>query len=160
MPTDTFEPLATVTLTATDSRIEFANIPQTFKHLKVVMHIASSSQVFNTVFINGDTDLTKQPFALLEGGSSGLITIGGTSNAGWITATNSTFGLTELEFLDYTSTSKFKTLQVRNCVYGSTAASYQATQWETTSAITSISLGPTNSSYAVGSQISIYGIAG
>lgn len=159
MPTDTFEPLATVTLTATDSRIEFTNIPQTFKHLKVVMHIGSSSQVFNTVFINGDTDLTKQPFTLLEG-SSGVITAGGTSNAGWITATNSTFGLTELEFLDYTSTSKFKTFQVRNCVYGSTAAAYQATQWETTSAITSISLGPTGSSYLAGSQISIYGIAG
>lgn len=160
MPTDTLEPIATITLTATDSRIEFTNIPQTFKHLKVVMHIASSSQVFNTVFINGDTDLTKQPFALIEGNSGGVITTGGASTAGWITASNSTFGLTELEFLDYTSTSKFKTFQVRNCVYGSSAAAYQATQWETTSAITSISLGPTGSSYLAGSQISIYGIAG
>lgn len=160
MPTDTLEPLATITLAATDSRIEFTNIPQTFKHLKVVMHVATASQVFNTVFINGDTDLTKQPFTLLEGGSGGIVTAGGASNAGWITATNSTFGLAELEFLDYTSTSKFKTFQVRNCVYGSTGAAYQATQWETTSAITSISLGPTGSSYAIGSQISIYGIAG
>ena len=160
MPTQTMRPLATIILDSADSRIEFTNIPQNFKHLKLVGYAASQNQVFNTVFINGDTDLTKQPFALIEGNSSGVITGGGATNAGWITATNTNFGLTELEFLDYTSTSKFKTFQVRNCVYGSAAAAYQATQWETTDPITSISIGPTNSNYLAGTQISLYGIVG
>ena len=119
------EAISAVTLSASQSTVEFNNIPQTYSHLQVRVLLrgtyAGASRVSYNVQVNKDTGDNYSQHSLSGNGS--VITVTGYAsqpqmNIAWITASTSNsslFSAGVIDFLDYSSTNKNKTMR---CLQG------------------------------------------
>ena len=151
MPTNTYVPLATVTLTGNDSQILFSSIPNTYRDLVIVFDASSTGGENMTPTLNGSSS----DFSWVQmsyGNSSGT----GTNNSIGAIYTGGTVG--RLEFLDYAQTNKHKTFFVTTS--GNTGDNrLLACRWGTTIAINSIGLSiRLGYSWTTGSVFSLYGV--
>lgn len=165
-----YESIATVTVASPTSTVNFTSIPSGYKHLQL-RSINLSTSINNNIILrfNGDSGTNYSEHALYGSGAS----IGAylTSNASYTTAgytaDSTSPGVSVCDILDYSSTTKNKTVRAicgnennnTNCYI-----TFNASAWYNTSAITSISVvhgniagGATFNAY---SQFALYGIKG
>jgi hypothetical protein len=173
-PTD-FEQIATIFGTGSASSVFFDNIPQTYKHLQLraVTRTALSGQT-DTIFaynFNNNTNNTNSATHRLYGTGASVISAASTGNFSSIlgftpgaSATANAFGAVILDILDYTSTSKNKTLRSFYGMTGPTQPeiglhSNLPTTVLGTNAVTSMQI-LFNANITSASRFTLYGIRG
>ena len=167
-----YESIATSTITSGSSNtVTFSSIPQTYKHLQIRSIARSSSGIWNYLLFNSDT--TQANYYAHELAGNGSVAY---SNA-YPSGSNPigiqlfvTYGYTDvfseqvIDILDYTSTSKNKTVRCINGWDNNANGEIRLTSglWSATpTAVTSLTLkcGSANA-YQVNSTFALYGIKG
>ena len=137
--------------------VTFSSIPQTFTHLqvRVFMRDAQTFGTYDNLYyrLNGDAGSNYSNHRLLGDGTSAYSynytsqTFVATGTNPSINSTANVFGVSIIDFLDYTNTNKYKTSRSISGFdgNGSGFVSLDSGLWMSTSAITSILLGGQNS---------------
>jgi len=171
-----YESIATVTATGSETALNFTSIPSTYSHLQIrgiarSLEVAANSRR-GTIRFNSDSGSNYTQHSLQGNGSA--VSAFGYSALTYIYieqmaltdgCTAGAFGASVTDIIDYASTSKFKTLRVFNGGNNnSTSTSFQiglgSGLWRSTSAITSIEIGLDGETFKAGSTFSLYGIKG
>lgn len=163
--------IATTTLTGNQTTITFSSIPQTYTHLQLRCiardNGASNDNASFKITINGDTSSTYTRHVLYGDGSSAGSAFNQTTGFGYagVIAQNGTtsgvFGSTVLDILDYRNTNKFKTIRgiSGSDFNGGGGVNLTSNLWQSTSAITSISLTSSSSTdFRQYSSFALYGV--
>jgi hypothetical protein len=161
----TYYPIATNTLSSTASSYTFSDIPQTYNNLVLVMNVVPNGTGGGTFIVNNDTSSVYSYTAL-----AGLATTGtpvsyrgsNQTSGGWLSSgaalTNSSnLHLDVFHFMNYSSTSTYKTVIHREdpSQFGYIGA--WVNLYRSTSPITSITMQLT-SSFGIGTTFTLYGI--
>ncbi|CAB4149273.1 hypothetical protein UFOVP538_23 [uncultured Caudovirales phage] len=171
---NSYESIATVTLTGTQASIEFTSIAATYSHLQIrLMARSNRSAVVNDSLhlqLNSDTGTNYDDHYLIgDGSSAGAGAETSVSNISLYRITGAgagtnTFGVSVIDILDYKNTNKYKTVRALtgDDNNGDGRISLGSGLWRNTAAITSIKLFPNNgsSSFVQYSTIALYGIKG
>jgi hypothetical protein len=170
---NTYEAIATTTLTTSTNSVSFTSIPAIYTDLLLVMSFTETTAATNTngyFTFNTDTysSQTNYSYTRLEGNGSAA-TSARNSNLGgmfWGYDTNgSVFTITLCNIMNYANTSTNKTILMRqsNASLGTFA---QSGLWRNTSAINAINIYgsdqvgvPTADPFSIGSTFALYGIA-
>jgi hypothetical protein len=171
--TNSFESIATYSLSSATSSVTFSSIPTTYKHLQIrTMLLNVNLQNNYAVNINGDFSAN---YATHQNQGNGSATAR-TSTVSAITS-STLFGLTEpsslypfvsiIDILDYQSTTKTKSIRGLSGQDGNgtgTATNWRIQQssglWYGTAAITSVTLSVPSRTMGQYSSIALYGIKG
>jgi hypothetical protein len=167
---NSYESIATVSLTGSQATISFTSIPSTFKHLQL-RFIARSTRVsagdYVNMRFNGNSSSIYAKHSL-NGDGSGAGSNAQTSAAqielNRIAAANATanvFGAGVIDILEYTNTNTNKTTRALIAYdnNGSGEVHFQSGLFANTSAITSIAF-TCNNDFAANTQFALYGIKG
>lgn len=164
--TGSYFSIATVNVSSNTSYVEFADIPNTYKHLQIrgIARLASGSQ-YCLVSINGDTTASNYSYHALEGDGTNALSFASASYRTPFVQAGSTannFQPTIIDILDYTSTNKNKTFRVLfgQEYNGSGNITLVSGAWYNSStAINTIRITPNYSSnFAQYTQFALYGI--
>lgn len=164
MPTNTYIPIATVTLASTDSEVVFASIPSTYRDLVLVFNGTTSAPGADSVTFRFNTDTgSNYSNVRMVGNSSGASSYADTANTLYIgVAVNTSEPMTiHAQIFDY-ATDKHKGVLSRSNQAGGWVTAH-AGRWANTSAINTVRVLPTGGSswtFSIGSTFSLYGIAG
>lgn len=167
-PSGAYDSLASVTLSASASSITFAGIPSGYKHLelRMIAQINTGTEALLMQF-NGDTGSNYAVHYLNGNGTSataGASTSRSSLGLFWgmgAPSTASTFGANVTSILDYANTNKYKTIRALDGydANGSGAVELVSGLWQSTTAITSITLTPNSSkTFNTYSQFALYGV--
>lgn len=162
--------ISTQVLASTATTVTFSSIPQTYKHLQL-RYTARADTGFNVLALlnfNGDSG-TNYASHGVYGSGSGMTSFNTTSatrittNYGFIPGASNdanAFAGVVTDILDYTNTSKNKTVRMLhgNYVSNSPTVSLISGVWLSTSAITSLVLSTNTGNYVAGSRFSLYGV--
>jgi hypothetical protein len=159
MPTPTYTPLATVTLSTTPTSLTFSSLPATYRDLVLVITAAASSgQQFN-FRLNGDTG-SNYSYVLASGFASTTESFAETVAYGRFGNVATTTGIYSINIMDYSATDKHKTIISRSGDATASNVSMFANRWANTAAITTIQLFPgSGGSFTSGSRFDLYGIS-
>jgi hypothetical protein len=157
------------TYTGASGAYSFTSIPQTYKHLRLVLFSRSSrAAALDNIagVVNGLGSSIYSDLQLYTNGSSSFfqkIPAGTYFTTGLIPANTSTegiFGTSIIEINDYTSTSNFKQLIVRSSadLDSSGQVSFDGNLIQTQQAISSITINPLGGSWMTGTTATLYGI--
>lgn len=163
-----WNPLATLTLSATQVSATFSNIPGTYRDLYVVVsgQMNGSNGAVRLQF-NGDTG-NNYYCTILEGtGTGGLGTYGysaGSQPAIYTAGNSYPFSgsqnsVVTAHILDYAQTTKHKTALVHEG-NGTTGGSLTSGRWANTAAITSVTIyaGTSTNNFVSGTTLALYGV--
>jgi hypothetical protein len=176
-----YESIATANGTGSSGVITFSSIPSTYKHLQIrsinrTTTATADGDPFN-IRINGDTG-ANYAYHMVQGyvgATTGVTTDAASSATSMLSGysagnqnTASMFAPFVIDLLDYQNTNKFKTirnLQGFDANGDGSGARYYAIRffsglWQSTSAITSITITAPNGNWATGSSFALYGIKG
>ena len=161
MPTATYIPLQTITLSSPATSITFSNLPSTgFRDLVLVVEGTYSSSLFDTAITFNNDGGNNYSYvsinAFIGGPSSGAATI---SYAPLSYNTGSGRTLAIAHIFDYSVTDKSKAMLFKSNNAGAPGGSTIAARWNSTAAISTMRLAWANQ-YLAGSTFSLYGIAG
>jgi hypothetical protein len=170
--TNSYESIATVTVSSAVSSITFSSIPSTYQHLQVRALVRCSftgSTAKNiTSQMNSDTGNNYYRHYLLGNGSAasagsdaGTVIYAGTAVAAGSLA--STFGVNVFDYLDYSNTNKNKTVRVLNGFDENGAGNVYLTSglWNSTAAISTLTFTVEGGfNFNQYSQFALYGIKG
>ena len=168
MPTPTYIPLATKTLTATATSVTFSSISQAYRDLVLVANIASTTDYVNVRFqFNGSTTAIYSNVWMYGTGTSEVSSSNTTSGIqvayDMVRTTASARNSVILNVMDYSATDKHKSVLVRNGQTGTAGVGYGtsaiAGRFATTAAIVSMKIAPASGNFIVGSTFTLYGIA-
>jgi hypothetical protein len=167
-----YESIATIT--GTSGSLTFSSIPSTYKHLQVRAMARSANAVAadqTMLYINGDASPSNFTFHTFGGNGSSAFSEGyGTGVLGGITpvirmpgasTTANIFGVTVIDILDYTNTSKYKTVKALNGFDANGTGQLQLTSglWLNTAAVNSLTfIIQGGGNFASGTTFSLYGI--
>jgi hypothetical protein len=159
---NTYEPIATTTLTSAVPSVTFGSIPQTYTDLILVVAASpTSNAVAGYMQVNSDTGSNYSMSGMRGNGTnvaSYRISNNGNFFFDYAGDTNTgTITVSTIHFLNYSSTNVFKTNLVRQSNQGD-AVELLAQLWRSTSAITSINLFWSTGNFAIGSTFTLYGI--
>lgn len=163
MPTQTYVPLATVTLASAQATVTFSSISQAYRDLIVVIDIGYSSLGASTAYassrINGDTGANYYRVQMQGNGSTAS---SGNLNETFVnylsSVTTTQRSMVKVDYFDYSATDKHKTILLREN-NGNVDTVAGCVRWANTSAITTISIYEYSGfSFAAGSTFSLYGI--
>jgi hypothetical protein len=157
MPTNTYTPIASVTLSATASEVVFSGLPQTYRDLIVVANASISSDDLGKIQFNGDTG-SNYSSVVMFGDGTNRVSEAFTTTHIWtyrIGTTNRGTGI--LQIMDYAQTNKHKTVLARVGEAGR-MVSATAGRWANTNAITSFSWTPQGGNWTAGSTFTIFGV--
>jgi hypothetical protein len=176
LSTNSYQSIQTVTVgSGGQSSVTFSSIPSTYKHLQIrgMVKSARTDDDGATYRIQFNSDSgANYTYHRLKGDGSSVVSDGlGGMNYSYFysmaassgSVNSSTFGVSVFDILDYSNTSKNKTIRVL-CGYdgnGNGIISLGSSAWFSTSAVTSISLtidGGTN--FTQYSSFALYGIKG
>lgn len=171
---NSYESIATINGDGSSSSITFSSIPSTYQHLqiRVTAREASGTNVFGntTVQANGDTGSNYTMHQLYgdgtaySNGSSGYGSATAMVNIAGNSAAASTMGVGIVDILDYTNTNKLKTFRCLTGTDNNTGSGYillRSQLWNSTSAITSLTLTDTSGvAFTSTSSFALYGIKG
>lgn len=170
-----YESIATVSLTGTQSTIAFTSIPQTYKHLQVRGIGRSGSfngaSVDLEIYFNSDTGSVgannnyRQHRLWGNGSTTGSDSYLGYIAAGRVTgntAASNTFGPNIIDILDYTNTNKYKVTRALGGYDDNSGGVifFDSGVWLNTAAITAITLQINSNTFAQYSSFALYGIKG
>jgi len=165
-------PIGYATASGSSNLLSFSNIPSTYQDLMIVLNARSTNASTTTqaiMFFNGDTGPSNYSATWLDGNGSSA-TSGRQSNFAQLycvdgmpaaSATAGIFSSTTIQILNYTSTSTFKTVLIRQAadLNGSGLTRLTIGLWRATpAAITSLGINTVSGNYATGSTIALYGI--
>lgn len=160
MPTNTYVPLGTITLSSTDSEIVFASIPAGYRDLVLVLGGSTNLSGVRGLEIYFNTDQTSTNYTAVYalGYSSGALSVTGTNISPGISNNISSL---IYNIMDYSATDKHKTVLTRYNG-GAEEAGMLAGRWANTAAINSITLKDSAAQFSLntGTVVSLYGIAG
>lgn len=164
-PTGAYDALSTVTLSSTTAAITFAGIPQNYKHLQFRVlgrgtYAASGLTAYLNLNGNGQTGYRHHLYG--NGSSASAYAVSGYGTIGGIpgsTVTANVFGGGVFDILDYTNTSKTKTLRYLTGfdANGSGEIVFGSSYTNLTSAINSVEF-TVDGSWAAGTTITLYGV--
>ena len=167
-PSGAYDAIASTTLSATAASITFSGIPSTYTHLQVrftaIPTSAASTYRIRGQF-NGDTGNNYATHLLFGNGASAAAAAASTANQ--FTVGSSVLGMGSnqtvvgvLDILDYANTSKYKTNRILagGDFNGSGEVALNSGLWQSTSAITSVSLYFDTTTVAQYSSFALYGI--
>lgn len=169
-----YELIESQILTGTASNIAFVSIPQTYKHLQLrIVSKTNSAGNSDRVALRFNNDSGTSSYSahwiIGEGGSMVSQYSGATENKAdfGVTATSNTassFGVSVVDILDYTSTSKFKTFRSLSGLTSSTSSSSTirlvSGLYRNTSAVSRLDIVNYSVNYIAGCRFSLYGIKG
>ena len=173
--TGSYEAIQTLSGTGSSDTITFSSIPQTYKHLQIrgTQQVAYGSTDYgNTgLRLNGytGTGYTYHFMRAYYDGSSSNKQVGGVGtgsisyalcSVGFLNQSLDTVFGSMYEILDYTSTSKQKVIRATSGGTYSTKGILQfgSSLWNSTDAITSLSLFASNGSWTTRTSFTLYGI--
>ncbi len=169
-PEGAFDSLANVTLSATASSVTFAGIPNTYKHLQIRStardNAGAGTVTYMKVNFNGDSGNNYSYHRLFGDGSSVTADAGSSiaqTYANFALANSSTtqiMGASIIDILDYTSTSKYKTIRTLAGAdqNGSGRVGISSGLWMSASVITSIVLVADYGTFGANSSFALYGV--
>ena len=157
--------IETVEVASPVSSITFSSIPQGYTDLKLVL---SSRSTYGNNFgnpritINGSTSTFSRRSIYAENGAAGSEVGSDTRIIGVIpdNATANTFGSLELYMPNYTG-STYKSYSVDSVTENNSSTQGMwilAGLWSTTSAVTSITVGPIDGNFATNTTATLYGV--
>jgi hypothetical protein len=168
-PESGYDALASVTLSASASSIDFVGIPTGYKHLQVRIFARLSSNADYSAWIRLgnsaiDTGANYNWHAIRGDGSTAttLANANQTEIFAWSAGTqiNNVGSVAVIDILDYQNTNKFKT--IRSLGGGDNNGNGYATlfsgAWRSTTAINTINITPQSSTWAQYSSFALYGI--
>lgn len=172
MATPTMIPLANLTLGSNQSTVTFSNISQNYRDLVLVITARTTLAANNESLItqiNGDsTNANYTGVRMLGSGSAAssdaTAGAGGGFDTGYMPAASSTsgvFGQVNLNFLDYSTNDKHKTILNRWNTAGSGTpyAAGTVVRWASTAPITSLKLfGGSGGNLLAGSTFELFGV--
>lgn len=175
---NSYESIATVSVgSGGSSSISFSSIPSTYKHLQIRAIVATTqgNDRGNTAIyaqFNSDTG-TNYSWHQLKGNNSAATSTNfanenaiygsDTLYAGGVTGV---YGAQIIDILDYSNTSKYKTVRVLNgfdsnsATTGNTSIALNSGLWRSTAAISTITIPYTGFNYKQYSHFALYGIKG
>jgi len=166
--TSNFFKIATVTPTSGTS-VTFSSIPNTYKSLQVRFSFLTALNGYQVLTsFNGDSSSDYAAHWIYAYGS---VTAGaGTTQSsmqsfGFVAGTSTTYPTTGIiDVIDYASTSKYKTVRTFNGMNnngsaGSTELVLASGLWQSTAAITSLTIATGGTAFATGSTFTLYGIS-
>jgi hypothetical protein len=160
MPTNTYTPLATITLTGTDTEVVFASIPNTYRDLILVADFvaATTTNAELLVRFNSDSGNNYSQVRMTGNGSSASSGSASGVNGARIGygPNSSTRSNAVIQIMDYSATDKHKTLLGRTNEPDEVWA--VACRWANTAAVTSVSFLYEGVSLGIGSTFSLYGV--
>lgn len=156
MPTNTYTPLANITLSSSASSVTFSSIGQSWRDLILVTNLLNGTGQgeVNLIFNGASANL---PWVRMIGYSGGALSSTG-SNPYPLTGTNTSQNVI-LQVMDYSATDKHKTFLMRRDSASDSRTDAYAGRWESTSAVTSIQLSPFSGTFAAGFTAALYGVA-
>ncbi len=169
---NSYESIATSTPSGTD--VTFTSIPQTYKHLqiRVLSRTTRNDAAVDGLYLrfNGDTASNYSYHFGINGLGSGTPTSSGSANVATMVMTFSgadaqttanVFTAYVIDILDYTNTSKYKTVRSLNGydANGSGSVMLSSANWRNTNSVTSIRLFA-EGNFVSGSHFALYGIKG
>jgi hypothetical protein len=165
-----YESIATVTATGSESSLTFSSIPGTYSHLQVraMMRTGLGQTTLDTYMVMNSIS-SYQYHYLYGDGSSRAAGVGTSSKyligrATGSTATSNTFGVSIIDILDYANTNKNKTIRVLNGDDNNGTGNLfllSGLALSSTAAITSLTFtAESASSFAQYSSFALYGIKG
>jgi hypothetical protein len=165
--TSSYESIATVTVGAGNATsIDFTSISGTYKHLQLRCFLRNTTALAS-LFMNFNSDSGANYARHRLSGEGSTVSAAAATSAtymglGDVPTTTSTFYASVIDILDYSNTSKNKTVRNLNGydLNGSGEIGIRSNLWANTSAITSISVTPGSNQFAQYSQIALYGIKG
>jgi len=169
-PAGAYESIAVATMPSVGiASITFNSIPQTYAHLQV-RYIGKRDNAFNTtscsLFLNNDTGNNYTRHELYGDGSAMAVSTATAQsgiNINILTGTTPTnvFGVGIVDILDYTSTSKNKTVRALSGAdtNGAGIITFASGLWSNTSAVTSVTFA-VGSTFTQYSSFALYGIKG
>jgi hypothetical protein len=158
MPTNTYTPLATVTLGSGVSSVSFGSIGSGYRDLVVVFNGDASSGVDIAIRLNNDSGSNYNRIFMIGNGST--TASGTTSGANRMDTMSGANGrqLTMIaNIMDSPATDKHKTVLTRDNDTGFQAGA-RAFRWANTAAVTSVQVLLSSGSFISGSTISLYGV--
>jgi hypothetical protein len=159
--TDTYRPLATVTLGSAASSVTFSSIPATYRDLILVATGTSTADADIQITINSDTTSGNYSRVTASGNLNNLAvssTTSGNQVTFWGFWSSSQVATFTNQFMDYSATDKHKTFLTRANRSGS-GADMIASRWANTAAITSISLATVGTTFVTGSTFNLFGVS-
>jgi hypothetical protein len=173
---NSYESIASATGTGSASTITFSSIPGTYQHLQIRgigrLDVLTGG-VTGRVRLNSDTGSNYASHLLYGNGTSALATSQTSATTMYLgrvpgdSATSNVVGSFIIDIHDYASTSKYKTIRVFNGVDNNAAdtdfwVSMTSGLWMSTSAVDSVTLYSSNSTYNWTTQTSValYGVKG
>jgi len=172
---DSYEALASVTLTGNTSYIEFTNIPTEYRHLQIrgINRDAQTNTNINSLYLWFNGDLTSNgSWKRMEGFGTGTPTVQGYATIGalWIgpSSTNgygsNIFSSHIIDVLDYNSSIKYKTIKH----FGGFDTNGTGTEpgevnltsglWMSLTPVTQITLGNTSYNQVANTSFALYGM--
>jgi hypothetical protein len=153
----TYEPIATSTLGSAAATVTFSSIAATYTDLKVVISGSVTTGGPNIYLqYNGDT-ASNYSQTILYGDGSSTGSFRNTNNTKQVIGdANTTIGTTIADIMNYSNTTTYKTNLARNSMSAYVEA--WVGLWRSTSAINSVLIGVTSSTFIAGSTFTLYGI--
>lgn len=168
MPAKTFQLIKSHTVTGSATNgFNFTNIPQTYTDLHLKIYASDTNTGSMNCAPNGDTTANKSRTNLYVNSASSSGASGGASgNTQWFfdIGTAGYKGVTTVDFLSYTNTSRNRTIIWRwangNASTSVAAHGFWVATWANKSAITSLNFSSDNgaNTIEVGSTFKLYGI--
>jgi hypothetical protein len=158
MATQTYDPIASITLGAASSSVTFSAIPQTYTDLVIVAFTDQTASSPSYVQFNGDTGTNYSSTNLTGDGAtatSGRVSTSATGIAFATTSANDQISV--LNIMNYSNTTTNKTLLLRRND-AAAQTSLVVGLWRSTAAITSIRLFSNSSTFTSNSTFNLYGI--
>ena len=156
----TYEPIATTNAGPTQTTYTFSSIPATYTDLVLIISPVGNGDAQVNLRFNSDTG-TNYSYTVLGGNGTSAVS-DRASNATFIGADyyfsiTTAGGVIRANIMNYANSTTYKTALMRadNAGKGTTA---NVGLWRNTAAITSITITTTNSSFANGSTLTLYGI--
>lgn len=158
MPTNTYTPIASVTLATGATEIILSGLPQTFRDLVLVINGTVNSTDTCGLQFNGDTGNNYNSVSMEGNGSSA-------SSSSWTSIAQAFYGVMStgmtssiIQIHDYSVTDKQKTFLARTGAAGDRTRAH-ASRWANTAAITSIRLTTFGGvTYQTGTVVNLFGI--
>jgi hypothetical protein len=167
-----YELISTTVLSSTSSSVSFTSIDTTtYKHLQVRVTVAANTAGVPGIFATFNSDSgTNYAYHWLQG-YNGSVTSSSQFDKTFMffgdmagNAVANAFSANIIDILDAGSSTKFKTVRgltgVQLGASNNSQIVLRSNLWRSTSAITSLTMTPTASSFAIGSRFSLYGIKG
>jgi hypothetical protein len=168
--TNSYESIATTTLSTAASVITFSSIPATYKHLQIreisQINVAGASKDVYMRF-NSDTAANYSMHVLYGNGASATAAASTSATYAELATTGTTAGASVfsggvIDILDYADTNKYKTS--RSIVSwdgnGTGVVFFYSGNWRSTSAISTVTLTASTGSFTANSSFALYGIKG